>query len=140
MTCSTNRVQAIAATMAPIVFLVSAPRATPIIPKQAEEITVPRPSCSRTRRGFSTLTRGRQAIVTRVPLAERLPQSASKPPVYPPVPVYPGKVTDPAEPVPWQVTGTRSLSRVRGDQPEIWRLPGVVAVPGWHMCLPGLTR
>ena len=50
------------------------------------------------------LTGGRQAIVTRVPLAERLPQSASKPPVYPPVPVYPGKVTDPAEPVPWQVT------------------------------------
>ena len=42
MTCSTNRDQAIAATMAPIVFLVSAPSATPIIPKQAEEITVPR--------------------------------------------------------------------------------------------------
>ena len=42
MTCSTNRVQAIAATMARIVFLVSAPRAAPIIPKQADETTVPR--------------------------------------------------------------------------------------------------
>ena len=32
MICSTNRVQAIAAAMAPMVFLTSAPSATPIIP------------------------------------------------------------------------------------------------------------
>ncbi len=41
MTCSMNSAQAIATTMAPIVFLVSAPRATPIIPKQADEMTAP---------------------------------------------------------------------------------------------------
>ncbi len=41
MKVSTNSAQAIAATIAAIVFRVSAPRATPIIPKQAEEITVP---------------------------------------------------------------------------------------------------
>ena len=41
MTCSMNRAHTIAATMAPIVFLVSAPRATPIIPKHVDEMTVP---------------------------------------------------------------------------------------------------
>ena len=44
LTCSKNRVQVIAATMAPIVFLVSAAEGDADHPEQAEEITVPRQS------------------------------------------------------------------------------------------------
>jgi hypothetical protein len=62
MTCSTNRVQAIAATMAPIVFLVSAPSATPIIPKQAAETTVPRPATTAT---LTAKTRARCGVASR---------------------------------------------------------------------------